>query len=432
MKHLFSGGVHPAPRKELSETSSAPALQPDTVVIPLRQHIGAPCAPLVQVGDKVGVGQKIGDGEGLCVPVHASVSGTVAAVEKRPCTGGEVLSVVIRNDYCDTPASALTPHATADGLTAEQIAGICREAGIVGMGGATFPTYVKAGTEGVDTLIANACECEPYITADDTLLQHAAADVLSGLAILKTALKPGRVVLAIEDNKRAAIGVLRSALSGRSDVELRVLPTRYPQGAEKQLIRAVTGREVPSGKLPKDVGCVVFNVSTCAAIHRAVILGQPLTERIVTVTGEAVKKPQNVTVRIGTSFAQVIEAAGGLTDDAGKVIAGGPMMGVAESDLSVPVTKGTGAVLCLRRAQNDGDGQAQCIHCGKCSAACPMGLQPMYLDHYAGQQDWEELRRLHLEDCIECGCCAYVCPAKQSLVERFRNAKHAMKEVSAK
>ena len=431
MKHLFFGGVHPADRKELTGRGiPAPAPIPAQVVIPLRQHIGAPCTPLVKPGDTVGLGQKLGDGEGLCVPVHASVSGLVTAVEPRPHPGGgQVLSVVIENDYQDTPASALEPHLDLSGLTKEEIVSIIGEAGIVGMGGATFPTDVKtvAGMGRVDTLIANACECEPYITADDALLCSYPEQIFRGLAALDAALHPDRRVIAVEDNKSEAIAILRRHLPDWPGVELAVLPTRYPQGAEKQLIQAVTGRQVPPGHLPFSVGCAVFNAGTVAAVYRAVYEGKPVTKRIVTVTGEGVKEPKNLIVRIGTPFAQVIEAAGGLTEDACKVLSGGPMMGTAQGELAAPVLKGTNAVLRLTSA-NPTPERPVCIRCSKCVEVCPMHLQPLYLYRYEAAGNLDALQALHVTDCIECGCCSYTCPGRLPLTERFRAAKQALKE----
>lgn len=435
MKGLFSGGIHPADRKELSTGSTpVPAPIPTHVTIPMLQHIGVPCEPLVQVGDTVKMGQKVGDGPGLCVPVHASVSGKVLAVEPRlHLNGKQVMSVVIENDFQDTPDQKLEPHRDSRTLSSQEILSIIREAGIVGMGGATFSTNAKAesGLGKVDTIIANACECEPYITSDDMLLQTYPEQVLGGMKIMCQVLQPKRVVLAVEDNKKTAISILREKMAKERELELKVLPTRFPQGAEKQLVKAVTGREIPPGGLPSSVGCIVFNAATFAAIYKAVILGQPVTRRIVTVTGEAVKNPQNYIVRIGTSFADLVEAAGGLTEDADKILSGGPMMGVAQGELDVPLFKGTNCVLCLRKAQNCPPGDT-CIRCAKCVRACPMHLQPLYLYRYEKAGELAALQQFHLMDCIECGCCSYVCPAKLPLVERFRAGKQAVKEASSK
>ena len=436
MRSKFFGGVHPAERKELSAGSTpTPAPAPAQVIIPMAQHIGATCTPLVKVGDTVAMGQKIGDGPGLCVPVHASVSGKVVAVEPRPhVTGREVLSVVIENDYLDTPARELSPHPNPDSVTAEEIVSIIREAGIVGMGGATFPTDVKANTGigKVDTLIANACECEPYVTADDALLCTHAENVLLGMELMRRVLEPRRTVLGIEDNKPEAIAKLKALMPKHPEIELAVLPTRYPQGAEKQLIQTITGREVPGGQLPASVGCAVFNVATCASVYEAVYKGRPITRRIVTITGEGIKTPMNLIVRVGTPFENVVAAAGGLSDDIWKVISGGPMMGVAQKNLDAPVIKGTTGILCLTHKQNAEVEHPTCIRCARCVAACPMKLQPLYLYRYEKKGDLKQLQKLNAMDCIECGCCAHLCPGKLPLVETIRSAKKQLKEASAK
>ncbi len=436
MKRLFFGGIHPKYNKEMSTVvTTFHTITPKQVVIPMVQHIGAPCTPLVQVGDRVLRGQKIGDGEGLCVPVHASVSGTVVAIEPRPhIRGGNVMAVVIENDFQDETAPAVTNDSPLEKMDADSILHSIREAGIVGMGGAAFPGNVKAlsAMGNVDTLIANACECEPYITADDSLLRTNPAQVLQGMMILRQVLKPNRMVLAVEDNKAEAIEKVKALHKEFPYIEVAVLPTRYPQGAEKQLIQALTGREVPPGKLPVSVNCAVFNVSTFAAIYRAVRLGQPLTERIVTISGEAIAQPQNFIVRIGTPFHDLIEVAGGLHDKTERVISGGPMMGVAQSDLSVPVIKATNSILCLLRDKNGAAENPVCLRCGKCVSVCPMRLQPLYMYRFTNAQRVEELQRLNILDCIECGSCAFTCPGKLPLVERFRVGKKMVREASAK
>lgn len=435
MKHLFFGGIHPKYNKEMSTTSlSFLTVTPRQVVIPMQQHIGAPCVPLVKVGDHVLLGQKIGDGEGLCVPVHASVSGTVSAIEPRPHTSGrDVLAVVIDNDFQDTPFPPALPGKDVKDLSDDEILHAIREAGLVGMGGAAFPGSVKAMSAmgHVDTLIANACECEPYITADDSLLRTRPEQVLRGMRILRQVLCPERVVLAVEDNKQAAIEKLQAMKADFPEIEVVVLPTRYPQGSEKQLIQAVTGREVAPGKLPVSAGCAVFNVSTFAAIYRAVCLGLPLTERIVTISGETIGKPQNFIVRIGTPFHDLIEKAGGLTDETERVISGGPMMGTAQGNLAVPVIKATNSILCLPKDQNAAAENPVCLRCGKCVAVCPMHLQPLYLYRFGKCGDIPELERLNLLDCMECGSCAYTCPGKLPLVETFRKAKRKYKEAKS-
>ena len=436
MKRLFFGGIHPQYQKEMSTgITDFHTIVPKQVVIPMQQHIGAPCQPRVAVGDRVLRYQKIGDGEGLCVPVHASVSGTVVAIEPRPHTSGrQVLSVVIENDLRDEAVPTAGCEKPIAEMDNDEILHTIREAGIVGMGGAAFPGNVKAlsAMGHVDTLIANACECEPYITADDSLLRTNPEQVLQGMQILRHILNPERLVLAVEDNKAEAIKKVQSLLPEFPGIELAVLPTQYPQGAEKQLIQALTGREVPGGQLPVSVGCAVFNVSTFAAVYRAVRLGTPLTERIVTISGEAIASPQNFIVRIGTPFHDLIEVAGGLNDKTERVISGGPMMGVAQRDLSVPVIKATNSILCLLRDRNGAAENPVCLRCGKCVAVCPMRLQPLYMYRYQKAGNVAELKRLNLMDCIECGSCAFTCPGKLPLVERFRKGKQMIREASAK
>jgi len=344
------------------------------------------------------------------------------------------MAIVIENDFQDTMIDAQKNDLPLEQLDINDILHSIREAGIVGMGGAAFPGNVKALSSmgKVDTLIANACECEPYITADDSLLRTTPKQVLEGMKILRYVLKPERVVLAVEDNKALAIEKVKQYLPDFPEIELQILPTRYPQGAEKQLVQALTGREVPSGQLPASVGCAVFNVSTYAAIYRAVRLGTPLTERIVTISGEAIKEPQNFIVRIGTPFYDLIEKAGGLNDLTERVISGGPMMGFAQSDLSVPVIKATNSILCLLKDENGAAENPVCLRCGKCVGVCPMRLQPLYLYRYVNAERIDELNRLHLMDCIECGSCAFTCPGKLPLVETFRKGKKAVREANTK
>ena len=435
MKRLFFGGIHPKYNKEMSTTvTTFHTITPKQVVIPLVQHIGAPCTPLVQVGDRVLRGQKIGDGEGLCVPVHASVSGTVAAIEPRPHPNGRMVdAIVIDNDFQDETIEAVANDTPLEDLDPDTILRCVRRAGIVGMGGAAFPGNIKAlsAMGHVDTLIANACECEPYITADDSLLRTNPEQVLEGMMLLRQVLDPERMVLAVEDNKAEAIEKIKPLLEDYPAIELEVLPTRYPQGAEKQLIQSVTGREVKPGSLPVSVGCAVFNVSTFAAIYRAVRLGVPLTQRIVTISGEAIAEPQNFIVRIGTPFHDLIEKAGGLNDKTERVISGGPMMGVAQSDLSVPVVKATNSILCLLKDKNGAAENPVCLRCGKCVSVCPMRLQPLYMYRFVNAERMDQLERLHIMDCMECGSCAFTCPGKLPLVEQFRKGKKLLKEANA-
>ncbi len=432
----FFGGIHPKENKRYSserETVEFPA--PDVLVIPLSQHIGAPCKPLVKKGDRVLMGQKIGDNEGLCVPVHSSVSGTVKAVEMRAHTSGvTMMSVVVENDhlYEKHPDIQRRSREAVAKMTVQELMDIIREAGIVGMGGATFPTHVKLSSaiSKVDTIIVNASECEPYITADDRLCREYPGELLSGLSVIMKILGLSSAHIALENNKPQAAKRLRSAIDPRSGIVVEELPTKYPQGAEKQLIYAITGREVPSGGLPAAVGCAVFNAATCKAIHDAVYEGMPLIRRIVTVSGDIVMEPRNLLVPIGTSFNDLLEAVGH-SENPYKVLSGGPMMGAAQYDLSVPVIKGVNAVTILGRANKYSVDHSQCIRCGRCIDACPMGLMPVLMYKAMLSGSMEEMQSVHMMDCIECGCCAYTCPACVPLVLGFRAAKHRIRDALA-
>ena len=436
MAFSFFGGIHPKEHKlESCDHKIVVYPEPDVVVIPMSQHIGAPCKPLVKKGDYVYVGQKIGDNEGLCVPVHASVSGTVKEVGMKPHSSGmTVMSVVIESDHLQQlhpDVKPRTPEQVAK-LNSQELMAIIREAGIVGMGGATFPTHVKlsSGLGKVDTIIVNVSECEPYITADDRLCREMPAEVISGLQIVMRILGLNSAHIAMEDNKPEAAKALREAIDPASGIVVDILPAKYPQGAEKQLIYAVTGREVPSGGLPAVVGCAVFNAATCKAIHDAVYLGRPLTHRVVTVSGNIALEPKNLLVPIGVDVNQLTDAVGH-TSNPYKVLTGGPMMGVAQFDLSVPVTKGTNAVTMLGFESQFAVKHPHCIRCGKCVEVCPMGLMPLNMYRAERQGDVASLEKLHLMDCIECGCCAYTCPATIPLVQSFRAGKQRLRNAQA-
>lgn len=429
MARAFFGGVHPKGEKELSRDAAPVPIRPKTVTIFLSQHIGAPCRPLVRVGDRVTLGQKLGDGEGLCAPVHAPVSGTVVAVEPRPHPGGtDMPAVVLENDGRDTLCPTIQKRASPLTLPPDELIAIIREAGITGMGGAGFPTGAKlASAVGkVDTVLVNGAECEPYITADDRLMRQTPERVLGGLRVICRILQPKRAVVGIERNKPEAIAAMRAAAG--SEAEVLALRVRYPQGAEKQLIQAATGRQVPPGGLPAAVGCAVFNAATCAAIYDAVYDGMPLVRRIVTVTGRALARPSNLLAPIGTPFSELVEACGGFREPPERIFVGGPMMGIAQHTLDAATIKGNNALTCFAASERRRRAAAHCIRCGKCIDVCPMHLTPVFLFRAQQRGSIEALERGNVLDCIECGSCAYICPAGLELVQSFRTAKKIIRD----
>jgi len=424
----FIGGVHPPHFKRYTEANAIEIMPlPTTVVIPLQQHIGAPCKPVVKPKDTVKRGQVIGEPGGfVSAPVHASISGTVTKVEPRPhVMGGEVMSVVIESDGKDEAVESTRVDNFA-ALTPDEIRTIIKNAGIVGMGGAAFPTHVKLTPppgETCEVVILNGAECEPYLTADHRVMLEHASEVVRGLKVLLHVLGAKRGVIGVEDNKMDAVELLSAKL--RDIPELSVLPlkVKYPQGAELQLIKAVLDREVPPGKLPIHVGVVVQNIGTAVAIVDALERGKSLYERVVTVTGNAVAEPKNVLVRVGTSFREVIDFCGGFSPPPGKVVSGGPMMGIAVKNLDVPVVKATSGILCLSESAVDKGEYGDCIKCARCVDACPMFLVPSTLGNSVEFLQYERAEQLHVMDCKECGCCTFVCPAKRPLVHWFKFAK---------
>ena len=427
----YYGGVHLAGDKHLSEhlpITQLPA--PRTVVIPLSQHIGAPAAPLVSAGDLVMAGQKIGEASGfVSSAIHASISGRVIAVEPRrhPTSGLDVLSVAIESDGNDTLHESVKPQGSLDSLSPDDIVSLIREKGIVGMGGAAFPTAVKLkSSKPIDTVLLNGCECEPLLTADHRVMLEYADDVIFGLqALLKTTgAKKG--VIAIEDDKRDAVGLLESKTAEIADITVVAARTKYPQGAEKMLIKRALGRRVPSGGLPLDVGVVVCNVSTAKAVSDAIQKGLPLIERVVAVTGEKINNPGNYTVRIGASVKEIIDLCGGLNDDNTIVKLGGPMMGVPIDDLNVPIVKGVNGIIAVEATVSE---PSPCIRCGRCVDVCPMELLPLYFPLYVKNENWAGAKEKAANDCIECNCCNQICPSKIKIRQAITQAKAAIKAV---
>jgi electron transport complex protein RnfC len=415
------------PESKLSEKIPIePAPLPEKVIIPLQQNIGAPCQALVKRGDKVLTGQKIGDSEKfVSAPVHATVSGEIAGTTMvvNPPTGALIESLIITSDGKDEWVK-LSPPKHPEKLAAKEILERIREAGLVGLGGAAFPTHVKLsppkGKE-IDTVILNGCECEPFVTSDHRIMLEYGEQVLSGLNIISRVLSPQSVYIAIEDNKEDAIDHMEKMTKKLKLTGFRIAPlkSKYPMGAEKTLIEMILGREVPIGGLPLDVGVVVHNVSTAKAIHDAVVSGKPLIERVITVTG-AVKHPKNLLTRFGTPLRSLIEYCGGMDDRANKVILGGPMMGIAQFDLDFPAVKGTNSILVTESAPLR---EQDCISCGQCIEICPMRLMPTLLARYAKASRYDECKENYIDDCFECGACTYACPANIPLVQYIKVAK---------
>ena len=430
MAQAFFGGVHPNDMKAATNEKAIEQLEaPAEVVIPMSMHIGAPCKPIVAVGDKVTIGQKIGEPGGfVSAPIHASVSGTVKAVEPRPFSmGGTMMSVVIENDFQNTVCPDIHPVEDPDSLTPEQLVEIVKNAGIVGMGGATFPTHVKitSGIGKVNTVIINGAECEPYITGDHRTMLERPEEIIGGAKFLAKMFGVDKVVIGVEDNKRNGIDAMNKVIAEqKAPVVVEPLRCRYPQGGEKQLCQAITGRQVPPGGLPADIGCAVFNINTTCAIYRALTTGMPVVNKIVTVSGSGVIEPKNIECPIGTPISKLFDACGGLREDTYKLIMGGPMMGLAQYNVDVTVGKGTGAMLAFAGKEEQYEEHPQCIRCGKCVGVCPMRLEPVFMYKYLMKGDvdtWQNT--LHGMDCIECGACTYICPARLPLIHAFRMGK---------
>lgn len=435
----FHGGIHPPQNKTLSnQRPIRPAPLPSQLILPLNMHLGAPAKPVVQIGDEVLKGQKIAEAQGaVSLPVHAPTSGKVLAIGQRPIqhpSGLDAPCIVIepdgREQWCELhplpdwrtccPPSALTPR--------------LREAGVAGMGGAGFPTAVKLSPRAehpIEQLIINAVECEPYITADDMLMRERADQIIGGIDILRHILGPKEVIVGIEDNKPEAIEAMRRAATG-SGIEIAVVPTKYPSGGEKQLIYMLTGKEVPSGGIPAQVGVVCHNTGTALAIHRAIVFGEPLISRVTTLTGKALREPGNMEVLLGTPVSALLDAAGADRNRIGRLVMGGPMMGFTLHSSAIPVVKTTNCILAATAEELPPPAPEQpCIRCGSCADVCPADLLPQQLFWYSKNQDLERAQQYNLMDCIECGACAYVCPSHIPLVQYYRFAKGEVRKEMA-
>lgn len=431
LKTFNRGGVHPPDGKALAKDKPIKELLPkegSLLVFPVSQHIGAPCEPVVAKGDKVLAGQKIAEAGGfVSAPVFSSVSGTVKDIKPMNTpSGAMVKSIIIQNDGLYEEDPSLGKDTDFAGFSNEKIIEKIKNAGVVGLGGAGFPTHVKLSPPKdctIDTVIVNGAECEPYLTTDYRNLLENTEDVVKGLDIILKLFPQAKGYIAIENNKPDAIEKVKNAVSGYSNISVLALMTKYPQGSEKQLINAVTGREVPSGALPANAGCIVDNVDTVLAVYRAVCLDRPLMTRVVTLTGDGANNPGNYLIRIGMNMNEFIEAAGGLKDDIGKIIAGGPMMGPAMVSTDCPFIKTSSALLCLTKKSAELPPERNCIRCGKCSLACPMGLMPAKLNKLALAKDYDGFAAADGLDCIECGSCSYVCPAKRHLTQTLRICK---------
>jgi len=426
----YNGGVHPSENKELAENIPlAKFPEPDVVVIPTSMHAGAPATPVVQVGDTVKMGQLIAEAAGfISANVHSSVSGKVIAIEPRPHSKGtDVLSIVIENDKQGTLCGRVQPAKPLEELTPEEIVAIVKDKGITGMGGAGFPTSVKlAPGKPIDAVLLNGCECEPYLTADHRVLLEYADDVIFGLKAIMKAVAAPKGIIVIEDNKPDAIELMEAKTADMDDIEVSTVRTKYPQGAEKMLIKNVMKRMVPSGGLPADVGAVVANVSTAVAISDAIQKGMPLIERAVSVTGDYIKNPGNFMVKIGTNVQDIIDYCGGITREGATVKMGGLMMGAVLENTNVPVIKGTNGIIAVNTAYTEAN---ECIKCGRCMDVCPMELAPLKFYKYMKENNAKALLDNNIRDCFECGCCQYICSSKIPLVMWIKSGKQAITEV---
>lgn len=436
MKTFLLGGVHP-PENKISEKVVVEVLPiPPKVFIPLGQNLGAPAKAIVDKGAVVRVGQLIARGEAfISANVHSSVSGKVARIDDVPDQSGykrKAIVIDVAGDDWEESIDRSPAIIREFNLSPEEIIQKIKEMGVVGLGGATFPTHVKMMVptgKKAECLIINGVECEPYLTSDHRLMLEKGEELMIGVSILMKALRVQKAIIGIENNKSDAIENLKRISGGFKGIEVQALKVKYPQGGEKQLIKALTGREVPSGKLPIEVGCVVQNVGTAYAVYEAVQKNKPLFERIVTLTGKSVKKPANYLVRIGTPVNDLVEASGGLPGDTGKIISGGPMMGKALTSLESPVVKGTSGILIIRESETRRPKMTACIRCARCITVCPMGLEPVLLAQLSANERWEETEAERILDCMECGSCHYTCPAGRPLLDYIRVGKNKVGQI---
>lgn len=428
----FTGGIHPYEGKELSENQPIEVLMPKgELVYPLSQHIGAPAKPLVKKGDQVLVGQRIGEAGGfVSAHVISSVSGTVKGIEKRLVANGAMVdSIIVENDNEYKTIPGLGEDRDVSSLSKQDILDIVKEAGIVGLGGAGFPTHVKLAPKEpnkIEYVIVNGAECEPYLTSDYRILMEEPETVVEGLKVMLRLFDNAKGIIGIENNKPEAIKKMEELVKDEPKIEVRTLLTKYPQGGERTLIYATTGRKINSSMLPADVGCVVDNVDTVAAIYRAVCKQTPLIRKIITVTGDAIASPKNFSVRLGTNYQELVEAAGGFKTEPEKVISGGPMMGQALFDLSIPVSKTSSALTCLTKDQVAELEPTACIRCGRCVSVCPGRVVPQKMMKAAERHDLDAFVKLNGMECCECGCCAYICPARRPLTQAFKEMRKAV------
>ena len=439
MKSLtFRGGIYPPGYKETTaHLSVEKAVEPNVVYIPLKQHAGAPCQPLVKVGDRVTVGEKIGESDAfISALVHSSVSGTVKKITNIPdANGGEVQAIVIESDGLNEVHPSIKPIGDIESLKPEEIVAAVKDAGIVGMGGATFPTHIKI-TElkdrKIEYFILNGAECEPYLTADHRLMVENPEDIIYGLRAMMKAKNVKNGIIGIEDNKPDAIKSMKKAAEQYPNIEIVTVHTKYPQGASDQLVYACIGREVPAGGSSSEAGVVVNNVATAAQVAVTLKTGMPSIERITTVAGSAIANPKNLLVKVGVPIKEVIEQCGGYSETPGKIIMGGPMMGVAQYTDEVVITKGSSGLLILDEEEARIPEPEQCIRCGKCVEICPVNLQPLQISAYSLNNMMEHAEKYRALDCIECGSCSFICPSKRPLLQSIRVAKNAIAEKKRK